>query len=80
MCETLAQHCASAGMVFAMHHIQVASILRHAMAQPYYQKYIRDLAEHQYLIASATSEVGIGGEMRASKCAVETDGNGRRCR
>jgi acyl-CoA dehydrogenase len=77
MCEVLAQHCASASMVFAMHHIQVASILRHAMAQPYYQKYIHDLAENQYLIASATSEVGIGGEMRASKCAVETAGNGR---
>jgi acyl-CoA dehydrogenase len=77
MCESLAQHCASAAMVFAMHHIQVASILRHAMAQPYYQRYVRDLVEHQYLIASATSEVGIGGEMRTSNCAVQSDGQGR---
>ena len=77
MCEALAQHCASAGMVFAMHHIQVASILRHAMSQPYYEKYIADLLKNQYLIASATSEVGIGGEMRTSKCHVEHDGNGR---
>ena len=77
MCELLAQHCSSTGLVFAMHQIQVASILRHAMRQRYFQRYIRDLTEHQYLIASATSEVGIGGELRASKCAVETDGSGR---
>jgi acyl-CoA dehydrogenase len=77
MCETLAQHCASASMVFAMHQIQVASILRHAITQPYYKKYVADLVEHQYLIASATSEAGIGGEMRTSKCHVEHDGQGR---
>jgi acyl-CoA dehydrogenase len=77
MCDALAQHCASAGMVFAMHHIQLASILRHAMTQPYYQKYIPELTEKQYLIASATSEVGIGGEMRTSICAVQREGNGR---
>lgn len=77
MCEALAQHCASAAMVFAMHHIQVASVLRHAFGQPYYQRYVRDLVEHQFVIASATSEVGIGGEMRTSSCAVQRDGNGR---
>src|SRR5438874_1228405 len=42
MCEALAQHCASAAMVFAMHQIQVASILRHAIGQPYYGKYISE--------------------------------------
>jgi acyl-CoA dehydrogenase len=77
MCEALGQHCASAAMVFAMHHIQVASVLRHAMSQPYYQRYIDELVEKQYLIASATSEVGIGGEMRTSNCAVQRDGAGR---
>jgi acyl-CoA dehydrogenase len=76
MCEALGQHCSSSAMVFAMHHIQVASILRHAMKQAYYQKYAGELVEKQPLIASATSEVGIGGEMRTSKCAVMTDGNG----
>jgi acyl-CoA dehydrogenase len=76
MCETLGQHCASSAMVFAMHQIQVASILRHALHQPYFQGYARDLVEKQHLIASATSEVGIGGELRSSKCAVEHEGNG----
>lgn len=77
MCETIAQHDASAAMVFAMHQIQVASILRHAAGQPYYEKYVDELVEKQFLIASATSEVGIGGEMRTSICAVQSDGAGR---
>ena len=34
MCETLAQQCVITAMVFAMHQIQVASILRHAMQTP----------------------------------------------
>jgi acyl-CoA dehydrogenase len=77
MCEALAQHCSSSAMVFAMHHIQVASILRHAIHQAYYQKYIGELIETQPLIASATSEAGIGGEMRTSICAVSRSGDGR---
>jgi acyl-CoA dehydrogenase len=77
MCEALAQHCASSAMVFAMHQIQVASILRHALKQPYYRQYVAELVEKQPLIASATSEVGIGGEMRTSRCAVIRDGDGR---
>jgi acyl-CoA dehydrogenase len=62
-------------MVFAMHQIQVACIVRHAMNVPYYQKYIRDLVENQYVIASVTSEVGVGGEMRTSICGVERNGD-----
>ncbi len=77
MCEALGQHCASTAMVFAMHHIQVASILRHAMKQPYYERYVAELVEKQPLIASATSEVGIGGEMRTSRCAVVRDEDAR---
>jgi acyl-CoA dehydrogenase len=77
MCETLAQQCSSTAMVFAMHQIQVASILRHAMHQPYFKDYVSDLVEKQPLVASATSEAGIGGELRTSRCAVQADGDGR---
>ena len=76
-CEVLAEHCASSAMVFAMHHIQLASIVRHAAHQEYYRKYLVDLVERQYLIASATSEVGIGGELRKSSCAVLHGADGR---
>jgi acyl-CoA dehydrogenase len=74
MCETLAQHCASAAMVFAMHQIQVACMVRHGLESKFFRGYLRDLVEQQNLIASVTSEVGIGGEMRTSICAVELQG------
>ena len=75
MCESLAQHCASAAMVFAMHQIQVACIVRHGMSQPFFQRYIAELVERQLVIASVTSEVGVGGEMRTSICSVERQGD-----
>lgn len=74
MCEALAQHCASTGMVFAMHQIQVACLVRHSNGVAFFERYLKDLAAKQYLIASVTSEVGIGGEMRTSICAVEKSG------
>lgn len=74
MCTTLGQHCASAGMVFAMHQIQVACIVRHGLSSPYFQAYLRELCAKQLLIASVTSELGVGGDTRTSICAVETQG------
>lgn len=70
-CEILGQHCSSTAMVFAMHQIQVACIARHAKDSAYFRDYLRELVERQNLIASVTSETGIGGEMRNSLCAVE---------
>jgi acyl-CoA dehydrogenase len=75
MCEVLAQHCASSAMVFAMHQIQVACIVRHAMSQTFFHGYATELLERQNVIASVTSEVGVGGEMRTSLCAVQKQGD-----
>src|ERR1700759_1924055 len=33
-CTALAQHCAAPGMVTAMHHIQVACLVRHGLGEP----------------------------------------------
>lgn len=74
MCEALGQHCASAAMVFAMHQIQVASIARHMGDSAYFRAYLQEIAEKQNLIASVTSEAGVGGEMRNSICAIERQG------
>ena len=73
MCSTLAQACASSGMVLAMHHIQVACIARHAGASPLFKAYLSEVADRQILLASVTSEVGTGGDMRSSICAVELE-------
>jgi acyl-CoA dehydrogenase len=76
LCSTLAQACGSSAMVLAMHYIQVACIVRHAKTSPYFQRYLKEIVEHQYVLASMTSENGTFGETRTSICAVERS-NGR---
>ncbi|MDE2428755.1 MAG: acyl-CoA/acyl-ACP dehydrogenase [Burkholderiales bacterium] len=71
ICEILGRECAATAMIFAMHQIQVITIVRHAFDNPWFRDYLQRLVTHQYLIASVTSEVGVGGEMRRSRCAVE---------
>jgi acyl-CoA dehydrogenase len=66
----LGRRCASSAMVVAMHHIQVACLVRHGRSAVL-RGYLRDLVEHQYLLASATTEVGTGGDVRSSICALE---------
>ncbi|MEO6525519.1 MAG: acyl-CoA dehydrogenase family protein [Gemmatimonadaceae bacterium] len=70
-CEVLAQQCASVGMVFAMHQIQVAAVVRHAGSSAYLRQQLRDVSAAQQLLASGTSEIGVGGDLRSSKCALE---------
>ena len=74
MCDALGQYCASTAMVFAMHQIQVACIVRHAQSSPFFRDYLRELVDRQLLIASATSEVNVGGDVRSSICTVERGG------
>ncbi|MGF6633610.1 acyl-CoA dehydrogenase family protein [Paraburkholderia sp. MM6662-R1] len=74
ICETLAQGCASTAMIYAMHQIQVACIDSHRGASAWQASLLAQLAEQQWLLASATSEETIGGNMRTSACSVELDG------
>lgn len=71
MCEVIGEHCASTAMIFAMHQIEVVCLVQHGGASPWFQGYLRRVAASQRLIASVTSEVGVGGSMRTSVCAVE---------
>jgi acyl-CoA dehydrogenase len=71
ICTALGQHCAASAMVFAMHQIQVACIVRHGLGSPFFRNYCKELVERQMLIGSVTSEVGVGGDTRSSICAVE---------
>lgn len=72
MCTELGRRCAASGMIFAMHQIQVASLVNHAAEDPAVQSYLRDLVREQRLIASVTSEVGTGGDLRRSIACVES--------
>jgi acyl-CoA dehydrogenase len=75
LCEALGQYCGSSAMIYAMHLIQVACIVHHAQQSAYFRDYLRQLVEEQRLMASATTEVGVGGDLRTSLCAVETIGD-----
>jgi acyl-CoA dehydrogenase len=77
-CFTLGRRCGATAMVFAMHQIQVATIVRHLEGSAYFEDYLRRLVAEQRLIASATSEVGTGGDMSKSVAALTpVDGSER---
>jgi acyl-CoA dehydrogenase len=74
MCELLGQRCASTAMVFAMHQIQVACLVRHGLRQPFFRSYLASVAREQRLIASVTSEAGVGGSVRTSISPIRREG------
>lgn len=69
-CFELGRRCASTAMVYAMHQIQVVTIVRHLDDSPWFESYLASLASEQRLIASVTSEIGTGGDMGRSIAAV----------
>ncbi len=71
ICHALGRSCASTAMIYAMHQIQVACIVRHAAKNPWYRTFMKRLAGEQLLLGSATSEAGVGGDLRSSICAIE---------
>jgi acyl-CoA dehydrogenase len=73
-CEELGHHCASTAMIFAMHQIQAACLVKHGRS-PELSALTDELVADQLLFASATTEIGIGGDVRSSTCAVETLGD-----
>ncbi|MGE3244884.1 MAG: acyl-CoA dehydrogenase family protein [Beijerinckiaceae bacterium] len=73
MCAVLAQHCASTAMIFAMHHIKVSSLVTHGATDSWHRSFMKEIVESQLLLGSATTEAGIGGDLRNSICAVETN-------
>jgi acyl-CoA dehydrogenase len=75
-CTELARACASTAMVFAMHQIQVVTLVRHLDGAPWFEDYLRRQAAEQRLIASITSEIGTGGDNGRSIAAVMPEPDG----
>ncbi|SAK78632.1 acyl-CoA dehydrogenase family protein [Caballeronia ptereochthonis] len=71
LCEAIAQGCASSAMIYAMHQSQVVCIVDHGVSVPWQREFLARLVNEQLLLASATSEENIGGNMRTSACAVD---------
>ncbi|HEX4210691.1 MAG TPA: acyl-CoA dehydrogenase family protein [Candidatus Binataceae bacterium] len=74
ICYTLGRACASTGMIYAMHQIMVAILIRHAQSSPWHRNLLRRLLTEQLLIASSTTEGQGGGDLRTSVCALEQIG------
>lgn len=73
LCEVLGGYCASTAMIFAMHQIQVACIVHHCEGSDFFKDFLKELSQKQYILASATTELGVGGDLRSSQCAVAVD-------
>lgn len=77
LCEAMVEigrACGATATVFAMHQIQVACLSRHTRTAEA-DAFLRRVATEQLLIASCTTELGKGGDVRASTCAVTVEGD-----
>jgi acyl-CoA dehydrogenase len=75
ICSILGQECASSAMIFAMHHIKLSSLVSHGTGDAWHEEFMRRVVREQLLLGSATTEAGIGGNLRNSICAIEVEGD-----
>jgi acyl-CoA dehydrogenase len=75
-CYILGQACASSGLIYAMHQVKVACLVRHGLASAWCQGFLGRLCAEQLLLASSTTEGQSGGNVRSSDAAV-VQGDGR---
>ncbi|MBB4567913.1 acyl-CoA dehydrogenase family protein [Rhizobium leucaenae] len=75
LCSILGQACAASAMVFAMHQIKLSSLVEHGAGSEWHREFMRRIAEEQLVLASATTEGGIGGNLRNSICAIKVEGD-----
>jgi len=74
LCRGLARHCSSAAMVLGMHFIKVHSVVHFAKDVSELEEYLKKIVTDQRLVASVTSEEGVGGNLRTSISAIEREG------
>src|SRR5580693_9174520 len=74
VCYILGQACSSTGLIYAMHQIKMACIVRHFKNNAAHERILRRIVAEQLLMASSTTEGQAGGNVRSSEAAVEHDG------
>jgi len=74
ICYILGQSCSSTALIYAMHQIKMACIVRHFKNNPAHERILRRIVSEQLLMASSTTEGQAGGNVRSSEAAVEHDG------
>lgn len=70
VCYALGAACSSSAMIFAMHQVKVACLVRHGQGNRWRDAMLGRLTEQQWLLASSTTEGGNGGNIRSSDAAV----------
>jgi acyl-CoA dehydrogenase len=75
VCAALGRACPSTAAIFAMQQVQLICLARHSAGAPFFVDYLRQAAAGQWLIASGSSEVGVGGDVRTSIAAIEPSGS-----
>ena len=71
VCYRLGQSCSSTAMIYAMHQVKVACLVRHGRGSAGIERLLRRLCAEQLLLASSTTEGQGGGNIRSSEAAVE---------
>jgi len=74
ICFILGQACASTALIFAMHQIKMACIIRHAKGSAALERILKQIAGEQLLMASSTTEGQAGGNVRSSEAAIGHEG------
>jgi len=74
VCYILGQACSSTALIYAMHQIKMACIVRHAKGTAALERILGRIAGEQLLMASSTTEGQAGGNVRSSEAAVVHDG------
>jgi acyl-CoA dehydrogenase len=75
VCYRLGQACASTAMIYAMHQVKMACIVRYVGEGTALEAYLSRIAREQLLLASSTTEGSAGGNVRASEAPVEQNGD-----
>jgi acyl-CoA dehydrogenase len=75
ICYRLGRACSSTAMIYAMHQIMVACLLRHRRHNAWQEDFLRRLCAEQLLLASSTTEGRGGGDVRSSDAAVVQTGS-----
>jgi acyl-CoA dehydrogenase len=75
VCYVLGQACSSTGLIFAMHQVKAACLVRHAGEDAWVEDFLRRTAREQLLLASSTTEGQGGGDVRSSSAAIEREGD-----
>jgi acyl-CoA dehydrogenase len=76
ICYRLGQACSATAMIYAMHQIMVACLIRHREKGGWHERQLRRLSAEQLLLASSTTEARGGGNLRSSEAPVVRTGSG----